>query len=116
MPGSFKRPFGPLALTTTLTANIYQGGNAGASTSVYDIIKHIHVVNKTGAAVTLTLYLGATGGNAAGTELFTGLSIPANSYMDYYCNLKMTTTDFLVGGASANTALTIYGEGEQFAV
>lgn len=110
MPGTFKRTFGPLALTTTLTANLYNQGSA----LIYDILKHIHIVNKTGAAVTVSLWLGGTGGNVAGTELFTAVSIPANSYMDYYCNLKMTSTDFLVGGASANTSLTIYGEGEQF--
>lgn len=106
------RTFGPLALTATMTTNIYNP----ASALVYDTIKHIHIVNKTAGAVTFSLWLGATGANAAGTELFNGYSVPANSTFDYYCSLKMVSTDFLVGGASAGTSLTIYGEGTQSVV
>lgn len=112
MAGTVKRTFGPLALSTTLTTNIYNQSSA----LIYDIIKHIHIANKTGAAATFSLWLGATGGNAAGTELFTGVSIPANDYFDWYCNLKMSSTDFLVGGSNTATALTIVGLGEQFVV
>ena len=78
------------------------------------MIKHIHVANKTGSSHTFTLYLGATGANTAGTELFLGVVVAANSVYDWYGNLRMNSTDFLVGGADANTALTIEGEGEQF--
>jgi hypothetical protein len=110
--GIQKRTFGPLALTNTLTTNVYNQGSA----LIYDVIKHIHVANKSGAAATFTLYLGATGANAAGTELFFGVSIPVGGSYDWYGNMRMNSTDFLVGGASANTALTIEGEGEQFVV
>jgi len=114
MAGTIKRTFGPVALTTTLTTNVYAG--AGGSALIYDVIKHIHVANKTGTAATFSLWLGATGANAAGTELFTAVSVAANSVFDWYGNLKMTSTDFLVGGAGTTTALTITGEGEQFVV
>ena len=110
MAGTVKRTFGPLALTNTLTTNVYNQGSA----LIYDVIKHIHIANKTGAAAKVSLWLGATGANAAGSELFNGVSIPANSYLDYYCNLKMLSTDFLVGGSDTATALTITAEGEQF--
>lgn len=110
----FKRTFGPLALTTTLTTNVYQGG--GGSALLYDVIRQLHIVNKTGSAATFTLYLGATGANAAGTELFVAYSVAANSYFDWYCCLKMTSSDFLVGGAGTGTALTITGMGEQIVV
>ena len=80
---------------------------------IYDVIEHIHIANKTAGAVTFRLYLGATGGNAAGTELFYDHSIAANSEFDWYGRLKMLSTDFLVGGASAGTALTITIEGRQ---
>jgi hypothetical protein len=106
------RTFGPLALTNTLTTNVYNNTSA----LIYDIITHIHVVNKTAGAVTFSLWLGATGANAAGTELFNGQSVAANSTFDYYCRLKMLSTDFLVGGASAATSLTIQGEGVQVVV
>lgn len=109
---SIKRIFGPLALTNTLTTNVYNQGSA----LIYDVIKHIHIVNKTAGAVTFSLWLGATGANTAGTELFNAHSIPAQGEFDYYCNLKMLSTDFLVGGASAATSLTITAEGEQYVV
>ena len=111
MAGTFKRTFGPLALTTTLTTNVYNNTSA----LIYDIIRHIHITNKTTSSAKFSLWLGATGANAAGTELFKDQAIAANSSFDYYCALKMTSTDFLVGGSDTATALTIYGEGEQFA-
>lgn len=114
MAGTIKRTFGPLALTTTLTTNVYAG--AGGSALIYDVIKHLHISNKTGSAATFSLWLGATGANAAGTELFTGVSIAANDYFDWYGNLKMLSTDFLVGGAGTTLALTITGMGEQYVV
>jgi hypothetical protein len=110
--------FGPVALTTTLTTNILNppaasgGVNAGSSGQVI-IIRHIRIVNKTSGAVTCSFYLGATGSNTAGTEVIgIGKSVAANDCYDYYGKLKLTTADFLVGGASANTSLTITGEGE----
>lgn len=112
---------GPLALTNTYTTNILNPGTTTggvASTSApYDklfiLLKHIRVSNITGSAATFRLFLGATGANAAGTELAYGLSVPANSYVDlWYQNKKLTTSDFLVGGASASTTLTIEIEGE----
>lgn len=110
---------GPVALTNTYTTNICNPGtttggtNGGGSGNLYIILRHIRVVNKTGGAVTLRLFIGATGANAAGTE-FMGydLSVPANSYVDWYGVLRLDTADFLVGGASASTSLTIEGEGE----
>ncbi len=109
---SIKRTAGPVALSATLTTNVYNQGSA----LIYDIIKHIHIANKTGGAVTFSLWLGATGANAAGTELFNAVSVPANSVYDWYGNLKMLSTDFLVGGASAGASLTIIIEGEQYVV
>jgi hypothetical protein len=110
--GIQKRTFGPLALTNTLTTNVYNNTSA----LIYDVIKHIHVVNKTAGAVTFNLYVGATGGTAAGTEIFFQQNVPADSVYDWYGNLRLNSTDFLTGGASAGTSLTITGEGEQFVV
>lgn len=110
--------FGPLALTNTTTTNILNpptasGGTNAGSSSQYIILKHIRIVNKTAGAVTFSLWLGATGANTAGTEIIgTGLSVAANSAYDWYGYLRIDAADFLVGGASANTSLTIEGEGE----
>lgn len=118
MPQNKTFRFGPIALTNTLTTNLLNpatttgGVNAGAS-SQYIILKHIRWVNKTAGAVTFSHWLGATGGNVAGTEVLgIAASVPANSYIDWYGMLRLDAADFLVGGASANTSLTMQGEGE----
>lgn len=111
MAGTLKRLAGPLALTTTYTTNLYNQASALLLTN----IKQIHFVNKTAAAVTIRIFLGATGANAAGTEEFYDFSIPANDTYDWYTNLLLASTDFLVGGASANTAITMTIMGELMA-
>lgn len=109
--GTIKRTFGPLALTNTYTTNVYNNSSA----LIFDVLRAIIVTNKTGGAVTFRLYIGATGANAAGTELFFDESVPANTEKVYPFpgGLKLVSTDFLVGGASAATSLTITGMGEQ---
>jgi len=110
--------FGPIALTATTTTNLLNpptaaGGVNGGSSSQYIVLKHIRIVNKTAGAVTFSLWLGGTGGNVAGTEVVgTATSVAANSYLDWYGSLRLDAADFLVGGASAGTSLTIQGEGE----
>lgn len=110
--------FGPIALTTTMGTNLLNppaatGGVNGGSSSQYIILRHIRIVNKTAGAVTCSFWLGATGANTAGTEVIAqGTSVPANSYLDWYGLLRLDAADFLVGGASANTSLSLQGEGE----
>ena len=112
--------FGPVALTTTLTTNILNcnitslAGPVGfTATQPYIVLKHLRIVNKTGSAVTASLWKGATGANAAGTEVVVqATSIPANSYLDWYGIMRFDSADFLVGGAGTTTALSIQGEGE----
>jgi hypothetical protein len=109
---------GPVALTTTLTTNILNpptttGGVNGGSSPTYIVLKHIRVVNKTAAAASFSLWLGATGANAAGTEVVgIGQSVAANSSYDWYGLMRLDSTDFLVGGAGTGTALTLTAEGE----
>lgn len=109
---------GPIALTNTLTTNILNpptatGGTNGGSSSQYIVLNHIRILNKTATAATFSLYIGATGANAAGTEFIgTGLSVAPNSAYDWYGSVRLDAADFLVGGASANTTLTFQAEGE----
>jgi hypothetical protein len=110
----------PVALTTTLTTNILNcnvtslAGPVGFTmTQPYIILKHLRVVNKTGTPATVSLWKGATGANAAGTEFyFAATSVPANSYVDSYGVSRFDAADFLVGGAGTTTALTLIMEGE----
>lgn len=111
MAGSIKR-IGPLALTATPTTNVYNN----ASALLYDVIKHLEVTNKTAAAHNFTLYIGATGANAAGTEWFVAVNVPANSVYHWYGSKKILSTDFIVGGADALTSLVIQMESEQTVV
>src|SRR6202051_1745365 len=110
LSGQVKRTVGPVALSSTLTTNVYNQGSA----LIYDVLKWLYVANKTGSAATFSLWLGATGGNAAGTELYNAVNVPANTTNAYYLgNLKMLNTDFLVGGSGTASALTVTITGEQ---
>ncbi len=112
--------FGPVALTTTLTTNILNcnvtavtGPVGFTMTQPYLVIRHMRAVNKTAGAVTVSLWLGATGGNVAGTELdWQGTSCGANSFLDSYEILRMDAADFMVGGSNTATAVSLLGQGE----
>lgn len=111
MAGQIKRLAGPAHLANA-AANIY-----AQNALIYDVIKHIHIANKTAGAATFTLYVGATGGSAAGTEIFFQVTVAANSTYDWYGALKLVgNVDFLTGLASAATTLTITVEGESYVV
>jgi hypothetical protein len=112
--------FGPVALTSAYTRNIVNcaivdltGPTGYTQTQPYLIIRHIRIVNVTATAATFRMFVGASGANLAGTE-FMGYNttVPANSYIDWYGTLRLDSTDFLVGGASAAATLTFQAEGE----
>ncbi len=111
--------FGPVAMGTS-SANLVNpptltGGTglAGTNTASYVIIRHINIVNKTSSAATFSMWLGATAGSAAGTEVVgTATTIAANSSFPWYGSLRLDTADFLTGLASAGTTLTFQAEGE----
>ena len=110
------RTFGPLYLTATYTTDVYNNTSA----LIYDRITAIYIENTSGTAATCRLYLGATGANTGGTELIAkDTSIPANTTVPFYFaspGLKMVSTDFLVGGASTGSVLTIWATGYQAVV
>lgn len=87
-------------------------------TGQYALVRHIHVANKDVSTRTFTIYLGATGASAGGTEI-TGLdhSIDAGKEADFYfpAGLMLTTSDFLVGVASSASKLTCTITGELYA-
>jgi hypothetical protein len=98
------------AYLAAAAANIY----TPAAATIFSVIRHIHVCNKTNAAATFTLYIDATGGSTAGKEMVKTLSVPAFSVWDWYGTLTMTSTQFLTGLCETGAAnLTIMVEGEQ---
>ena len=111
MAGTIKRLAGPAYIAASAT-DIF----APAASTIYSIIRHIHVANKSAAAATFSLYLGVTGGSAAGTELFGTVTVAAYSTFDYYCYMKTLSTEYLSGIAGTGSALVITVEGEQVVV
>lgn len=82
-------------------------------TQPYVIIRKLRIINKTGNTATFSLWVGATGANAAGTEVYgQGTSVPANSAFEDFDGFRMDVADFLVGGAGTATALTLVAAAE----
>ena len=114
--------FGPIALSSTLTTNILNpgtttGGIACTSSPYANLrlsINQLRIVNKTAGAVTFSLWIGASAAADAGTELASAISVPAHAEYNMYFakGLPLDVADFLVGGASAATSLSIEGYGE----
>lgn len=115
------QPFrtGPVAMANA-AANILNGAVTSLAgpvgiTLVQPVItlKKITIVNTTSGSVNASLFIGATGASAAGTEyLVSAYPIPAKSYIERFVDTRLTSTDFLTGLASAATSLTIEIEGE----
>ena len=120
MAANKKVRFGPIALTNTLTTNILNpptltGGvvTGTVNTNTYFLIRHIRIINKTANSATFSLFIGTTGTNTAGTEFEgNGTQVPGNSAYDWFGELRLDVADFLVGGASGATTLTLQAEGE----
>jgi hypothetical protein len=113
MAGTPKRIAGP-AFLSNAAANIY----TPSASTIYTLIRQIHLVNVTTAPVQITLYIGATGGSAAGTEIAKLVTIAADSYVDLFWpnGLFMASTDFLTGLAGSASAVTITVSGDQSVV
>lgn len=102
---------GPEFVGTT-SDNIYN-----PASNTYALVRHIHLVNQDSSARTVSLWLGATGAEADGTELLEEYSIAANDVFDLYfpAGLKMTASDFLTGTASAASQVIVTVTGELYA-
>jgi len=93
--------YGP-AFVASSAANILNPSSA----LVYRM-KHIHLVNQGAAQRTVTLYIGATGGSAAGTELLKDHPIAVAGYTDLFMDTLLETADFLTGIADAASDVVI---------
>src|SRR5258706_4873359 len=103
--------FGPVALSNTLTTNILNcnvtslAGPVGFTlTQPYLLITHMRAVNKTGSPVTVSLWIGATGGNAAGTEVpWHATSIPGHTYIGCDGGFGLRAPEFPVRRAGSRS-------------
>lgn len=118
MPSNKIVRFGPTAVPNAVANWLNPGtttGGVGVGTpqNLYIVLKHIRVVNKTAGPVNISLFIGATGGSAAGTEFaWSATPVPANSFLEWFGQLRLDVADFLTFLASAVTSLVIEAEGE----
>jgi hypothetical protein len=104
----------PIALTTVVGTTLLEPGTTAESGNTgyvagkcYILARHIRVSNSATAASVISLYKGAATGSAAGTEFaWSGVSVPGNSYIDWYGELRLdgtTTASALTGSANPAT-------------
>lgn len=99
-----KRLYGPAQLTNA-AADLYTVP-AGRKA----LIRHIHGSNPSGAAVDLTLSVGA---DAAATRLFDGFPIPPDDVYDWFGYLPMAAGDKIQAWGSTTLVLVIEIAGDE---
>jgi len=99
-----KRLAGPLQLAAS-TATLY---TVPAVTKT--IVRHIHIANPTGGAVTVTMGIGADG---ATTRIFDAYSIASGAVLDHFCYYVLEAAELLKGHASAATSLVATIDGDE---
>ena len=94
-----QRIYGPAQLTNS-SVEIYVS-TAGQTV----VVRHVHVSNPSGAAVTFFLSVGV---DAVGTRLFDAYSIAAGAVLDWFCYLPLVGgTDNIYAHAGTTTTLVI---------
>jgi len=105
MPRTPKRLHGP-AQVSNAAADKY---TVPATTKA--IVRHIHVQNPSGAAVTLTLSIGA---DAAAVRIFDAYSVAAGSVLDHFCYYVLEAAEKIQGLAGTNNVLVITINGDEY--
>jgi len=97
------RLHGPAALTTSAATKFT------VASSELNIIRHIHVSNPSGGALTFTCAIGA---DAAGTRIFDAYSIAAGAVLDFYTYTTMVAAE-IFQALGSGTALVITVDGDR---
>lgn len=100
----------PNAAGNLLNCNITaETGPVGFTLSEpYLIVRHVRIINIDTGAHTISLYKGATGGSAGGTQFAWGnFSLAAQQYDDWYGEERFNAADFLSGVADAASKVII---------
>lgn len=74
------------------------------------VVRHIHVQNPSGSAVTFTASIGA---DAAGVRIFDAYSIGANQVLDHFCFYILDATEIFQAFAGTNNILVLTIDGER---
>lgn len=99
-----KRMSGP-ALVSNAAATKYT-----VPASRRGIVRHVHVQNPSGSAVTFTMSIGADG---AGTRLFDVFSIGAGQVLDHFCYYVLEAAEIIQAFAGTNNILTLTVDGDE---
>lgn len=105
MPRTLKRLAGP-AQVSNAAATKY---TVPASTITQ--VRHIHVQNPSGSAVTFTCSIGA---DAAGTRIFDAYSIAANTVLDHFGVYNLVAAEVIQAFAGTNNILTLTIDGDEY--
>ncbi len=73
-------------------------------------MRHIHVQNPSGSAVTFTASIGA---DAAGTRLFDAYSIAANAVLDHFCYYVLEEAEIFQALAGTTNVLVLTIDGDR---
>jgi hypothetical protein len=74
------------------------------------VIRHIHVQNPSGSAVTFTLSIGA---DAAGTRIFDAYSVAANTTLDHFGYYVIDAAEVIQALAGTNNVLVLTIDGDE---
>jgi hypothetical protein len=73
------------------------------------IIRHIHIQNPSGSAVTFTMSIGA---DAVAVRIFDQYSIGANQVFDHFCMYVLAAAEIIQALAGTNNVLVLTIDGE----
>ena len=99
-----KRLAGPLQVSNAATTRY----TVPASTKT--VVRHVHVQNPSGSAVTFTLTIGA---DAAAVRLFDAYSIAANTVLDHFCYYVVDAAEVMQTNAGTNNILVLTMDGDE---
>jgi hypothetical protein len=74
------------------------------------IVRHIHVQNPSGSAVTFTMSIGT---DAAATRIFDAYSIAAGTVLDHFCYYVVDAAEIIQALAGTNNILTLTIDGDE---
>ena len=104
MPRIATRFHGPAQVSGAATTKFTVAANEK------NIVRHIHVQNPSGAAVTFTASIGA---DAAGTRIFDAFSIAANAVFDHFCYYILEETEIFQALSGTPNILTLTIDGDR---
>lgn len=73
------------------------------------IVRHIHIQNPSGSAVTFTMSIGA---DAAALRIFDAYSIAAGQVFDHFCMYVLEETEVIQAFAGTNNVLVLTIDGD----